>query len=36
MTLTPEDFLAAARVVGESGDHFEPARRGFWRGLRAL
>jgi stage V sporulation protein K len=35
MTLTPDDFLAAARAVGESGDHFEPARRSFWRGMRA-
>jgi type VII secretion ATPase EccA len=35
MTLSPPDFLAAARTVGESGDAFGTARRSFWRGLRA-
>jgi stage V sporulation protein K len=35
MKLIPDDLLAAARAVGESGDHFEPARRSFWRGTRA-
>jgi hypothetical protein len=33
MTLTPEDFVAAARAVGD-GPVIGP-RRPFWRGLRA-
>jgi SpoVK/Ycf46/Vps4 family AAA+-type ATPase len=35
MTLTPDDFLAAARTVGEGNDLLGEARRSFWRGRRA-
>jgi stage V sporulation protein K len=35
MTLTPEDLLAAARAVGESGEAFATSRRSFWRGMLA-
>jgi stage V sporulation protein K len=35
LTLTPEDFAAAARVVGEGTDLLTEPRRTFWRGRRA-
>jgi stage V sporulation protein K len=35
MTLTPEDFLAAARTLGEGTDLLGEPRRPFWRGRRA-
>jgi stage V sporulation protein K len=34
MTLAPEDFVAAARALGDGSDVIGP-RRPFWRGLRA-
>ena len=34
MTLAPEDFVGAARAVGDGSDVLGP-RRPFWRGLRA-
>jgi stage V sporulation protein K len=35
MVITADDLLAAARVIGEGNDLFEPARRPFWRGRQA-
>jgi stage V sporulation protein K len=35
LTLTPEDFAAAARVVGEGTELLSEPRRTFWRGRRA-
>jgi stage V sporulation protein K len=32
MTLTPDDLLDAARVVGEGNDLFDAPRKSFWRG----
>jgi stage V sporulation protein K len=35
MVIRADDFLAAARVIGEGNDLFEAPRRPFWRGRQA-